>query len=107
MVGDIPVSDFLQYALVPMVLLQIMIVAFYIIHAIRIWPGMPRREAVLYAPLAVPFGFLAFFVLLNLLASKRPLTDFAGPLALVVLLPWLAGIATGAITYARMKRRQD
>lgn len=105
MIGPLPVDLFLQEALLPMVALEVMIVAFYVLFAIRIWPGMPWREAVIYAPLAVPLGFLIFFLLASAAGGSR-LASAIGPLALVTIVPWLAGIATGAITYWRVTRRR-
>ena len=110
MIGDLPVDVLLRDALLPMVALQVMIVAFYIIYIIYVsqtWRGMPRREAVIYAPLAIPLLFAALFVLANIASASRPLIDFLGPLALVTVIPWLAGMATGAITYSRVKRSED
>ena len=107
MIGPLPADVFLQNALLPMVALEVMIVVFYIIFAIRIWPGMPWREAVIYAPLAVPLGFLIFFLVASTGAGSRPIASLIGPLALVTVLPWLAGIAAGAITYWRVKRRRN
>ena len=107
MIGDLPVDVLLRDALLPMVALQVMIVAFYIIYVSQTWRGMPWREAVIYAPLAIPLLFAALFVLANIASGSRPLTDFLGSLALVTVIPWLAGMATGAITYSRVKRRRD
>jgi hypothetical protein len=72
-------------------------VAFYIIWTMRIWPRMPRREAVLYAPLGIPLGFVGFFVGLELLAGQTPF-GYAGILALVALATWRPGIPVAVLT---------
>lgn len=90
----------------PLVLLQVLMVAFYIIWTMRIWPQMPRREAILYAPLAIPIGFTCFFAALNLMSEGRPLHDFAGILALVAVVTWLPGILVGALTHRAVTRRR-
>ena len=107
MMGELPADVFLQEALLPLVALEVMIVAFYIVYVTRIWRGMPWREAVIYAPLAVPLGFLLFFVIANAAAGGRPLASFAAPLAMVTLVPWLAGVVAGAVAYWRVKQRRD
>ena len=108
MIAGLFSGPFLQHALLPMIALEVMIVAFYILYVTRIWPEMPWREAVIYAPLAIPLGFLLFFVLLNLVSRPSPpLSSFADKLALVAGTPWLAGMVTGAITYRLIRRRRS
>ena len=95
----------LQYAVLPMMALNAMLVAFYIIYASFFWPRMPRREAVFWAPLAVPATFLFFFLLLQQSApAGMTLRDLAANLALVLVAAWIGGIAAGAITYAWLRK---
>lgn len=100
-------DELLWLVIGPMVLLQILMVVFYIVWTMRLWPQMPRREAVIYAPLAIPLSFPCFFAVLKLSAGGQPLSDFVGILVLVAVVTWLPGIATGAITYRAMTRRRS
>lgn len=98
----------LQYAVLPMVALNAMLVAFYLIYATFFWPRMPRREAVFWAPIAVPVTFLFFFLLLQQSAADgMALRDLSGNLALVLVAAWISGIAAGAITYALIRKSRD
>src|SRR5687767_5781994 len=91
-ITDLTLGELLIGVIGPMVLLQGLMVAFYIIWTMRIWPRMPRREAMLYAPLAIPLGFVCFFAGLNWMSDSKPLIEFAGILALVGIVTWLPGI---------------
>jgi len=103
--SQMPVDIVLRYALLPLVLLQLMVVPFYIIWTMRQWPTMPRREALLYTPLALPVSFLGFFLLVQLAVGGVPLGRYAGVLGLLFMLIWLPGIPVAAVTYRRVKRR--
>lgn len=98
-------DELLWLVIGPLVLLQILMVAFYIVWAMRTWPQMPRREAILYAPLAIPLSFICFFSALKLVAGGQPLVDFAGILALIAVATWLPGTIVGALTYRAVTRR--
>lgn len=96
---QLSLEDLLLSVVAPLVLLQILMVPFYIIWTTRIWPNMPRREAILYAPLAIPLSFTAFFVALELLAEGEWPTRFIGILALVAVVTWLPGIPVAVLAY--------
>ena len=100
-------DQLLWFVIGPLVLLQILMVGFYIIWTTRIWPQMPRREAILWAPLAIPLSFTCFFAGLKLIAGGQPLADFAGILALVALSTWLPGIVVGTLTLRIVSRRRS
>jgi hypothetical protein len=97
---QLSLEDLLLSVVAPLLLLlQILMVPFYIIWTMRIWPQMPRREAVFYAPLGIPLGFICFFFALELLAGDQAPTRFIGILALVTLVTWLPGIPVAVFTY--------
>ena len=103
---QLTLDELLRLVVAPLVLLQVLMVAFYIIWTMRIWPQMPRREAILFAPLGIPVGFVGFFLGLELLAGRSPLA-FAGILALVALVTWLPGIPVAALTYRAVTKRRS
>lgn len=104
---QLTIDELLWLVIGPLVVLQMLMVAFYIIWVTRIWPQMPRREAILYAPLGIPLSFACFFVATGLLARGKPPTDFAGILALVALITWLAGIPVALLAYRMVTRRRS
>jgi hypothetical protein len=101
---DLPLEELVVNAVLPLMLLQIMIVWGYVIWAGRMWPGMPRREALLFAPAVLPLTFILFFYGLSL-PTSGPSGAITARLAATVAAAWLAGIPTGEIVYRRMKRR--
>jgi hypothetical protein len=103
---QLTVDELLWLVIGPLALLQVLMVGFYIIWTMRIWPQMPRREAILYAPLGIPLGFVGFFAGLHLLSGKSPL-GFAGILALVAIATWLPGVPVAMLTYRALTRRRS
>lgn len=101
---DLRLDEFLRLVIAPLALLQIFMVAFYIIWTLRIWPGMPRREALLYAPLGIPVGFICFFLALEVQARDQSPMRFIGILALIALVTWLPGIPIAVLAYRWRKR---
>jgi len=104
---QLTLDELLRLVIGPLVVLQILMVAFYIIWVTRTWPQMPRREAILYAPLGIPLSFVCFFVATGLLAGGKPPTDFAGILALVALVTWLPEIPVALLAYRMVTRRRS
>lgn len=104
---QLTLDELLWLVVGPLVVLQVLMVAFYIIWVTRIWPHMPRREAILYAPLGIPIGFVCFFVATGLFSGGRPPTDFAGILAAVAVVTWLPGIPVAVLAYRAVTRRRS
>src|SRR3712207_4359712 len=101
--SQMPMGIMLRYAVLPLVLLQLMVVPFYIMWMMRQCPTKPGREALLYTPLALPVSFLGFFLLVHLAVGAVPLSRYAGVLGLLFMLIWLPGIPAAAVTYHWVK----
>jgi hypothetical protein len=99
-------GELLRFVVGPLVVLQILMVAFYILWVTRTWPQIPRREAILYAPLGIPLSFVCFFVATGLISATTP-SDYAGLLALIVLVTWLPGIPVAVLAYRAVTRRRS
>ena len=102
----LPLNVLLREAAMPLALLNLMIVALYIIFVRFTWKGMSWREAILWAPLAVPLTFFLFFAGLVIAAQGAPFARFAVPLAIVLAVAWLPGIGSGAVTWWAINRRR-
>lgn len=105
MLSKLPLPLFLLEVVLPLAALQLIGVPVYIVLTRRLWPRMPRREAIVRAPLAAPIAFALFFGWFEILGRSEA-GGAAALLLCLFVLTWLPGLAAGAATWRRIARRR-
>ena len=103
MLSDLPLHLFLLKVVLPLALVQLAIVPAYLACFRRLRRRVPRREALVHAPIGAPIAFTGFFIWYEIL-GREPLSDFAAMLCALFILTWLPGLAAGATTLRWINR---